>query len=411
MSSRFKSSLLPSDVNSTLPLSCICLFALFIDDKPIRICSYSTSFPICLESDGRLYPQIHVDGKVSSNGQAVYGISNKEVPTNNSVWVLKKVSSSLDDEILVNIYHPETDSYLMTQDVASPLTMINMEVSLIKNEPTPFCVWKVLKHPTSNSKLYMFSLVNNITGTTLIDFERNLPDWGTFQREISSSKSSFFSPGPNRSVWSLYSADYYLKTDNVKSVPFWYKFIEHQILFFKFNLLLDGNHPATSSPLSWPSHPPINKGVSFWDDITSGKHVYLIGNPIGWALCLFALITSITILIFNYKHFKDKIVFLPFTAWIFHYLPYLFTRTKLLYLHYYLPAFAFSALLFGSVLQYLFEGREYHKKTFAIILLSICALYYGYFRISSLSYGIDPLPFEILEALSESSSHPLSLLF
>ena len=384
-------------------------------NNPIKICSYSKSIPICIASDGRSYPQVHLDGKISSNGNAVFGIGSYENPHDDSIWILNEVRGETNDDIFVTIYHPKTDSYLLTHDVASPLTINNMEVTTTKDKQNPLCVWKLLKvSPTSapsSSKSFIFKLVNNATGTALLDFERNLPEWGAYQREVScSAKISLSSHSLDKSCWSIYPATYHQQRENSKSMSFLDKFIEHQILFYKFNLFLDGQHPATSNPLSWPLQPGINKGVSFWDDFYLNKHIYLIGNPIAWLLCFLALLASLFLFALSLSRGIAHMFLLPFEAWAFHYLPYFFCRTNLLYLHYYLPSFSFSALAVGCMLQHFSNSRKLGMFGIAFLGLCIALIYYGYLKISLLSNGMDSLSNETLDLLTDSTTHPLFIL-
>ncbi|KGG51216.1 hypothetical protein DI09_40p20 [Mitosporidium daphniae] len=395
----------------SVPFDTVYAALVIIVGHPIKLCSYSKYIPVCLAADGRSYPQIHLDGKVSSGGTAVFGTSSLESPSGDSVWVLNFVSGEANGDLFANIYHPKTDSYLLTHDVASPLTLTNMEVTTTKDKFNPHCVWKLLNVslPVS-SKSFIFKIVNNVTGTVLIDFERNLPEWGRYQREISSSSKVLLSGHPpDRSCWSMYP-ETYRRGESPKTRSFWLKFVEHQILFYKFNMLLDGNHPAASDPISWPLHPGINKGVSFWDDIYLNKHIYLIGNPLAWILCVLALMVSLFALLVCFKSSKETLLFLPLGAWAFHYLPYFLCRTKLLYLHYYLPAFSFSALAVGCMLQYFFRSGRASTLTAAILGLCAALIYCAYLKISLFNNGVESLSNEILDFLSDSSSHPLSLL-
>ena len=318
---------------------------------------------------------------------------------------------------LVRLKHALTGNYLLTHDVASPLTMTNMEVTTfaaseleLKYNNTLFRVdfFKAQQAPSDVNSSAQALVSNNIifrlkhesTGAYIRNHRQNLPsDWGFQQREINAVKND----ETLTSLWVIENVQWPSRTgDKVQWTPthtnllvpsgnplgFVQKFIEHQILTWN-NLKPKWDnsgtrHPYTSNPLLWPF---MTKGISMWDNILTKRQIYLIGNPILWWLTIAALVTFITIVaksrfryvkngtsskvvnslssskenitknrfnIFLNQKLLDQGGFL-FAAYLFHFIPFVFLSitTNFLFISNYLPAFSLSLLLLGVVLEHL----------------------------------------------------------
>lgn len=71
-----------------------------------------------------------------------------------------------------------------------------------------------------------------------------------------------------------------------KSMNFFSKFAELQLLMLQHNAGLTASHPYASNPINWPF---LLSGISFWTDNEPQKQIYLIGNILGWWACVVAL--------------------------------------------------------------------------------------------------------------------------
>lgn len=71
-----------------------------------------------------------------------------------------------------------------------------------------------------------------------------------------------------------------------KSLNFFTKFFELQLLMLQHNAGLTASHPYASSPINWPF---LLGGISFWTQSATQKQIYLIGNLVGWWTCFVAL--------------------------------------------------------------------------------------------------------------------------
>jgi dolichyl-phosphate-mannose-protein mannosyltransferase len=78
-----------------------------------------------------------------------------------------------------------------------------------------------------------------------------------------------------------------------KSMNFFRKFGELQLLMMQHNAGLTASHPYASNPINWPF---LLSGISFWTDNDNKKQIYLIGNIIGWWTCTVALSIYVGIL-------------------------------------------------------------------------------------------------------------------
>jgi dolichyl-phosphate-mannose-protein mannosyltransferase len=98
---------------------------------------------------------------------------------------------------VIQLYHPGTDSYLMTHDVASPLTTTNQEYTTwpkddlsARYNDTKFRVVLNDGHEGEplKTKSGWFQLVHESTGVSM-QVGGALPDWGFKQQEINGQKN------------------------------------------------------------------------------------------------------------------------------------------------------------------------------------------------------------------------------
>lgn len=71
-----------------------------------------------------------------------------------------------------------------------------------------------------------------------------------------------------------------------KSLNFFKKFIELQILMLQHNAGLTASHPYASGPINWPF---LISGISFWTQTEGQKQIYFIGNIVGWWACVIGI--------------------------------------------------------------------------------------------------------------------------
>jgi dolichyl-phosphate-mannose-protein mannosyltransferase len=161
---------------------------------------------------------------------------------------------------------------------------------------------------------------------------------------------------------------------------FFSKFGELQLLMLQHNAGLTASHPYASNPINWPF---LLTGISFWTENDPQKQIYLIGNIIGWWTCVVALSIYVGIIgadllarrrgiepipdgKSNLSHLYDRLTKFVIAlrnrlwnntgffiiVWAVHYIPF-FLMNRQLFIHHYLPSHLASALVAGSVLNFI----------------------------------------------------------
>ena len=167
-----------------------------------------------------------------------------------------------------------------------------------------------------------------------------------------------------------------------KSMNFFRKFGELQLLMMQHNAGLTASHPYASTPINWPFS---LTGISFWTENEIQKQIYLIGNLVGWWACVVGLSIYIGVLgtdligrrrgmdpipgrkcrylfTFSTDEMLNRVMLAVINrlwnntgffmvVWGVHYLPF-FLFSRQLFIHHYLPSHLASALVAGSVLSF-----------------------------------------------------------
>lgn len=199
---------------------------------------------------------------------------------------------------------------------------------------------------------------------------KQLPDWAFKQQEINGNKN----PTEKTATWYVDEIISDENGDDVKDrgeqVPkkepktmnFFKKFAELQLLMMQHNAGLTASHPYASNPINWPF---LLSGISFWTESEPQKQIYLIGNLIGWWTCVVALSIYVGILGADLLARRRGIDPIPDGArnrlwnnagffllvWGVHYAPF-FLMNRQLFIHHYLPSHLASALIAGAVLNF-----------------------------------------------------------
>lgn len=255
-----------------------------------------------LYSHDHFYPLHHEDGKVSSQGQQVTGYGGEDA---NSEWVIMPVPDQplkagekrpLRNGVIVRLYHKASKKFLLTHDVASPLTMTNQEVTVIeegKRLNETFFVFDVKQGNGDKimSKSSVFRLVHVPTKVSINNHQEMLPKWMPGHREINGDKRGI----RDGCKWII--SDILDAADEVEkkemaarkkpNLSFLSKFIELQGSMLRSNSKLSDDHPFKSHPVSWPF---VQRGVAFWDK-TKKARIYLLGNIVAWYASLFGLVS------------------------------------------------------------------------------------------------------------------------
>lgn len=335
---------------------------------------------VYLHSHPDHYPLQYDDGRISSQGQQVTGYGHDDINNHWQIIPTKALPEAgrgrvVRHEDVIQLLHVNTQTLLLTHDVASPLMPTNQE----------FTTWPKDDHSRHNDTLFYlniidadsedpwksksshFRLVHGTTRVSMWTHSKQLPEWAFKQQEINGNKN----PTEKSATWFV---DQVISTESPeglsgeqvpkepKKISFFKKFAELQLLMLQHNAGLTSSHPYASGPINWPF---LISGISFWTENDAQKQIYLIGNIVGWWTCVIALSIYVGIMGADLLARRRGIEPIPEAArgrlwnsagfflliWAVHYLPF-FLMSRQLFIHHYLPSHLASALLAGSVLSF-----------------------------------------------------------
>ncbi|KAF7343449.1 Glycosyltransferase family 39 protein [Mycena venus] len=160
---------------------------------------------VFLHSHIEWYPLRYEDGRISSRGQQVTGYSHNDSTNNNWQIIPSKALTEHSHQgqyvrhgDLIQLLHINTQSYLLTHDVASPLMPTNQE----------FTTWPKVNDDRYRETLFYinikdghegevvksnaghFWLVHGLTNVSMWTHAEQLPDWAFNQQEINGIKNA-----------------------------------------------------------------------------------------------------------------------------------------------------------------------------------------------------------------------------
>ncbi|GJE91205.1 glycosyltransferase family 39 protein [Phanerochaete sordida] len=336
---------------------------------------------VWLHSHPERYPLKYDDGRISSQGQQVTGYAHDDV---NNYWQVIPTKALPETgrgrivrhEDIVQLLHVSTQTLLLTHDVASPTMATNEE----------FTTWAKDDHSRYNDTLFHlrlvdanpggawktkaghFKLIHVPTKVAMWTFPGQLPEWAFNQQEVNGNKQV----SDKTTIW---YPDEIIATEDgeirskeeighkePKSMNFFKKFGELQLLMLQHNAGLVASHPYASGPFNWPF---LISGISFWTQNEDQKQIYLIGNLIGWLAATFGVAIFIGIMGADLLARRRGIEPIPapvrnrlwnstgffLLIWAVHYFPF-YLMGRQLFLHHYLPSHLASALVAGAVLHF-----------------------------------------------------------
>ncbi|KAJ3311656.1 hypothetical protein HDU76_003073 [Blyttiomyces sp. JEL0837] len=346
------------------------------------------------------YPLRYDDGRISSEGQQVTGYPHRDI---NNHWELVPVDNEYfptpayvptEEEQergvryirhgdLVRLRHAMTDSYLLTHDVASPLTPTHMEMTTYpaiadqgeRYNDTLFRI-EVLdgeKGEKVKSKRSHLKIVSVQHRVAVNCHKGLLPEWGFGQQEINGNKNQ-------QEVTNIWYVDEVFherivngteigedaasqKGPDAKRLSFLQKFAELQSLMISHNAGLTKPHPYSSTPITWPF---VLRGISFWEVKEGLRQIYLLGNPLAWWVSIVGTLMYAAMYVLDrillrrgyddfgasIRRWWDRGVGFLFLAWFLHWIPF-FLMGRMLFVHHYLPSFIFSGLCAAAVFEFI----------------------------------------------------------
>ncbi|KAH7926032.1 glycosyltransferase family 39 protein [Leucogyrophana mollusca] len=340
---------------------------------------------VFLHSHPERYPLSYDDGRISSQGQQVTGYGHDD--TNNEWQIIptKALPETgrgrvVRHDDIIQLLHINTQTLLLTHDVASPLMPTNQE----------FTTWPKDDHSRHNDTLFFLNLVDGSEGdawksksshfrlvhvptrVSMWTHSKQLPEWAFKQQEINGNKN----PTEKTATWFVDSVVATDGTEALENLPsevtgakepkklnFFTKFGELQLLMLQHNAGLTASHPYASSPINWPF---LLTGISFWTENDTQKQIYLIGNIVGWWTCVIALSIYVGIIGADLLARRRGVDPIPdevrnrlwnsagffLLVWAVHYLPF-FLMGRQLFIHHYLPSHVASAMVAGAVLSFI----------------------------------------------------------
>lgn len=366
-----------------------------------------------LHSHWHLYPEEHPPRQ-----QQITTYAHKDF---NNEWIIKLADQEPkpDDPVqlvvsgdLVRLEHRETRRNLHSHHEPAPLSRRQFQVSGygVNGSGDANDVWvvEVVGSPpgtviqTAKSRL---RFIHYHVRCLLHSHDKKLPKWGWDQLEATCN--------PNmrepKALWSVEEI-----TDNrlpnasfeIYSPSFTERFMESHAVMTQGNSGLKPREgEITSRPWQWP--------IDFRGQIFSGNNhrIYLLGNPIIFWGCLVAHILFVVYYLAHavkvkrghkenkaWTEHKETIFsacWWLLLGWSLHYLPF-WPMTRVLYFHHYFPAFLFSAMLTGVILDHTvvllitLVPDSMGSMVFHTVVGSITSgLILSFYLFSPLTYGMD----------------------
>lgn len=366
-----------------------------------------------LHSHWHLYPEEHPPRQ-----QQITTYAHKDF---NNEWIIKLADQEPkpDDPVqlvvsgdLVRLEHRETRRNLHSHHEPAPLSRRQFQVSGygVNGSGDANDVWvvEVVGSPpgtviqTAKSRL---RFIHYHVRCLLHSHDKKLPKWGWDQLEATCN--------PNmrepKALWSVEEI-----TDNrlpnasfeIYSPSFTERFMESHAVMTQGNSGLKPKEgEITSRPWQWP--------IDFRGQIFSGNNhrIYLLGNPIIFWGCLVAHVLFVVYYLAHavkakrghkenkaWTEHKETIFsacWWLLLGWALHYLPF-WPMTRVLYFHHYFPAFLFSAMLTGVILDHTMillitlVPDSMGSMVFHTVVGSITSgLILSFYLFSPLTYGMD----------------------
>ncbi|XP_052057700.1 protein O-mannosyl-transferase 2-like [Mytilus californianus] len=365
-----------------------------------------------LHSHWHLYPEEHPPQQ-----QQVTTYAHKD---ENNKWIIKPADTQwtktdspalVKSGDLVRLEHIVTQRLLHSHREPAPLTKRHYQVAGygVNGSGDANDVWilEVVGGSTGAVVQTVRShvrLIHYHVRCALQSHDKKLPKWGWEQLEVTCNPNI----KDKKTLWSVEEVtDQRLPNASFElySPSFLERFIESHAVMTQGNSGLKPKEgEITSRPWQWP--------INYRGQMFSGKdhRIYLLGNPVIFWGCLgltfvFIIAYSIDTVksrrgLKNNKYwraYKDRMFsagWWLFLGWMLHYFPF-WPMTRVLYFHHYFPAFLFSAMLSGVVLDYILTcccitvPEQFSLIVFQGCIAAIFAvLFWSFYLFYPLSYGM-----------------------
>lgn len=312
------------------------------------------------------------------------------------------------DGSTVRLIHAQTGRNLHSHDIAAPMSKSDKEVSAYGNltvgDEKDHWKIEVVRDVASRDRSRIrtlttaFRLKHEVLGCYLRGTNKNLPQWGFKQIEVSCTKEN--NPRDAYTHWNVESHvnDKLPAGDpGVYKSPFFHDFLHLNVaMMTSNNALVPDPDKQDDLASQWWQWPFLHVGLRMcgWDD--NIVKYFLLGNPlIYWGSTVGLGIVGLVVVWYilrwqrGFKDLNEKEIdqihysgIYPVAGWFLHYLPFV-VMARVTYVHHYYPALYFAILAFGFLVDWTVRNRDaaIQTVTYGVLYTAIIGLYILYIPI------------------------------
>ncbi|PHH69025.1 hypothetical protein CDD80_7062 [Ophiocordyceps camponoti-rufipedis] len=306
------------------------------------------------------------------------------------------------DGTTIRLIHAQTGRNLHSHDIAAPMSKADKEVSCYGNltigDNKDHWKIEVVRDAASrdHSKIRTlttgFRLKHEVMGCYLRAGNKNLPQWGFRQIEVTCTKDN--NPRDTYTHWNV-EAHVNEKLPpgdpGVYKSPFFHDFVHLNVaMMTSNNALVPDPDKQDDLASQWWQWPFLHVGLRMcgWDD--NIVKYFLLGNPfVYWATTAGLAMTGMVVMWylllwqrgFRVLSRKDVDQFhysgiYPAAGWFLHYLPFV-VMARVTYVHHYYPALYFAILTFGFLVDWSvrMRGRTVQSVVYGTLYTVVIGLY------------------------------------
>ncbi|KAM4060619.1 dolichyl-phosphate-mannose-protein mannosyltransferase [Hirsutella rhossiliensis] len=287
------------------------------------------------------------------------------------------------DNSVIRLIHAQTGRNLHSHDIAAPITKSDKEVSSYGNltigDNKDHWKIEVVRDPASRDRSRIrtlttaFRLKHEALGCYLRAGNKNLPQWGFRQIEVTCTKDN--NPRDTYTHWNV-EAHWNEKLPpgdpGVYKSPFFHDFVHLNVaMMTSNNALVPDPDKQDDLASQWWQWPILHVGLRMcgWDD--SIVKYFLLGNPfVYWGTTAGLVVAGLVVTWYLLRWQRgmkdlnqqeiDQVHYsgiYPAAGWFLHYLPFV-VMARVTYVHHYYPALYFAILTFGFLVDWLVRNRN-----------------------------------------------------
>ncbi|KAH7320913.1 Dolichyl-phosphate-mannose-protein mannosyltransferase-domain-containing protein [Stachybotrys elegans] len=306
------------------------------------------------------------------------------------------------DGSTIRLIHAQTGRNLHSHDIAAPMTKSDKEVSCYGNVTVGDDKdhWKieVVRDAASRDRSRIrtlttaFRLKHEALGCYLRAGNKNLPQWGFKQIEVTCTKEN--NPRDSYTHWNVeahWNDKLPASDPGVYKSPFFHDFVHLNVaMMTSNNALVPDPDKQDDLASQWWQWPILHVGLRMcsWDDKV--VKYFLLGNPLvywGSTASLGVVALVIAFYLVRWQRGFDDLTpsdidqihysaIYPIIGWFLHYLPFVI-MARVTYVHHYYPALYFAILTFGFLVDWLVRNRNttIQSAVYGVLYTLIIGLY------------------------------------